>query len=48
MFSFIKKYTETLGGADLYGNVALVIFVMVFIGMLWVALKADKGYIHAK
>ncbi|MBK7148693.1 MAG: cbb3-type cytochrome c oxidase subunit 3 [Bacteroidetes bacterium] len=46
MFSFVKKYTESLGGAEFYGDAALLVFVIVFAGMLWMALRADKNYIH--
>lgn len=46
MFSFVKKYTESLSGADLYGDVALVVFALVFVAMLWFALRANKNYIH--
>lgn len=45
MFSFIKKYTESLAGVDLYGDLALVIFVVVFAGVLIVTLSANKEYI---
>jgi hypothetical protein len=46
MFSFIKKYAESISGIDIYPNVALAIFLVVFAGMIWFALKADKQYIH--
>ena len=45
MFSFIKKYAETIQGIDVYPKVAIFLFLLVFIGMIWFALKADKGYI---
>jgi hypothetical protein len=45
MFSFIKKYTESLAGVDLYGDIALVLFVIVFTGVLIVTLSANKEYI---
>ncbi|MFN8278463.1 MAG: hypothetical protein U0T84_13345 [Chitinophagales bacterium] len=45
MFSFIKKYTETLHGVDWCGDIALVIFVAIFVAMLYTALRADKTYI---
>lgn len=46
MFSFIKKYAESISGIDVYPNVALAIFLVVFAGMIWFALRADKQYIH--
>lgn len=46
MFSFIKKYAETLQGAEVYPKIAMVLFLIVFVGMVWFALKADKNYIN--
>jgi len=46
MFSFIKKYATGISGIDLYPKVALAIFVIVFVGMIWFALSANKDYIH--
>lgn len=46
MFSFIKQHAQTLGGVDVFGNVALVLFVMVFAGAVLFALKANKEYIQ--
>lgn len=46
MFSFIKKYAETMNGAVVYPKVAMFLFLIVFVAMVWFALKADKGYIH--
>jgi cbb3-type cytochrome oxidase subunit 3 len=45
MFSFIKKYAESLTGVDIYGDIGLVIFVVIFLGAVLFALKANKGYI---
>jgi cbb3-type cytochrome oxidase subunit 3 len=45
MFSFIKKYAESLNGVDVYGDIGLVIFVVIFLGAVLFALKANKGYI---
>ena len=45
MFSFIKKYAESLSGVDIYGDIGLLLFVLVFIGAVLFALKADKTYI---
>lgn len=46
MFSFIRKYAEGISGADIYPNIGIVLFMLVFAGMIWFAIKADKGYIH--
>ena len=46
MFSFIKKYAESISGIDIYPNIALAIFLVVFLGMIWFAIRADKQYIH--
>ena len=45
MFSFIKKYPETLNGVDIYGDIGLVLFVIVFIGAVFFAMKANKEYL---
>jgi len=45
MFSFIKKYAESLNGADIYGDIGLVLFVVVFLAAVVFALKANKDYI---
>jgi cbb3-type cytochrome oxidase subunit 3 len=45
MFSFIKKYAESLTGVDIYGDIGLLLFVIVFAGAVIFALKANKGYI---
>ena len=35
MFSFIKKYTETMQNANVYPIFSLLVFVTFFIGVLW-------------
>ena len=45
MFSFIKKYAETLDGVGIYGDIGLVLFVVVFIGVLVLTFTASKEYI---
>ncbi|MBX2902253.1 MAG: CcoQ/FixQ family Cbb3-type cytochrome c oxidase assembly chaperone [Chitinophagales bacterium] len=45
MFSFIKKYATGISGIDIFPDISLVIFVLVFAAMLWFALRADKKYI---
>ena len=46
MFSFIKKYAEGLAGVDVYGDIGLILFVVVFIGALLIALSASKEYVN--
>lgn len=45
MFSFIRKYAETINGIGLYPKLALFLFLLVFIAMTLFALKANKDYI---
>ena len=45
MFSFFRNYAATIDSVDVYPKVALFIFVFVFVGMIFIALKADKNYI---
>lgn len=45
MFSFIKKYAETMNDVAVYPKIALLFFLLVFASMIWFALKADKKYI---
>lgn len=46
MFSFIKKYATSISGVELYPKIALLLFVIVFAGMIWFVLRADKKYIE--
>ncbi len=46
MFSFIKKYAADISGIDIYPNIALFLFLVVFLAMILIALKADKKYIE--
>ena len=45
MFSFIKKYAESMNGVDVYPKIAMFIFLVVFVDMLLIVWKADKKYI---
>ena len=45
MFSFFRNYAATIDSIDVYPKVALFLFLFVFIGMILIALKADKNYI---
>lgn len=42
MFSFIKKYTETMQDANVYPIFSLLVFVAFFVGVLWYVKKMDK------
>ncbi|HLP50267.1 MAG TPA: hypothetical protein VK154_05245 [Chitinophagales bacterium] len=46
MFSFLKNYAATINSVDVYPKIALFLFLTVFIGMILIALKADKNYIR--
>ena len=45
MFSFIRKYAESIQGIEVYPKIGLLLLLIVFISMVVFALKADKGYI---
>ncbi len=42
MFSFIKKYTETMEHSAIYPIFSLLVFVFFFIGVLWYVKVMDK------
>jgi len=42
MFSFIKKYTETMGHSTIYPIFSLLVFVAFFVGVLWYVKVMDK------
>ena len=42
MFSFIKKYTETMQDANVYPVFSLIVFVTFFVGVLWYVKVIDK------
>jgi cbb3-type cytochrome oxidase subunit 3 len=42
MFSFIKKYTETMQDANVYPIFSLLVFVTFFVGVLWYVKVMDK------
>lgn len=44
MFSFIKKYAASINGIEVYPKVGLIIFGLVFIVMVWFAIRASKEY----
>ncbi len=42
MFSFIRKYAETINGAEIYPVISLTIFVLLFCAMLFYAWKLSS------
>ena len=48
MFSFIKKYTETMQEASLYPIFSLLVFVTFFIAVLWYVKVMDHKEVDAK
>jgi cytochrome c oxidase cbb3-type subunit 3 len=42
MFSFIKKYTETMDYSTIYPIFSLLVFVAFFVGVLWYVKVMDK------
>ncbi|MEY3208974.1 MAG: hypothetical protein ACOVJ8_11290 [Sediminibacterium sp.] len=42
MYSFIKKYTETMQDQNIYPIFSLVVFVAFFIGVLWYVMTMNK------
>lgn len=47
MYSFIKKYTETMSGQNIYPLFSLLVFVTFFIGVLWYVKTLDKKEVEA-
>ena len=47
MFSFIKKYTETMQEANLYPIFSLLVFVIFFIAVLWYVKVMDQKEVDA-
>ena len=45
MFSFFRRYAETIAGINVYPKISLIIFFVFFIALLVFVFKADKGYI---
>jgi len=46
MFSFFKRYAETIAGVNVYPKISLIIFFVFFIALLWFTFRADKKYIQ--
>jgi cbb3-type cytochrome oxidase subunit 3 len=46
MFSFFKRYAETIAGVNVYPKISLIIFFVFFIALLWFTMRADKKYIQ--
>ena len=47
MFSFIKKYTETMQEANLYPIFSLLVFATFFIAVLWYVKVMDQKEVDA-
>ncbi len=45
MFSFFKRYAETIAGVGVYPKISLVIFFVFFIALLWFTFRANKQFI---
>lgn len=43
MFSFIKKYTETMQDINFYPIFSMLVFVVFFVGVLWYVKVMDKS-----
>jgi cbb3-type cytochrome oxidase subunit 3 len=46
MYSFIKKYTETMQDKNIYPIFSLLIFVLFFLGVLWYVKTLDKNQVE--
>lgn len=46
MFSFFRRYAETIAGVNVYPKISLIIFFVFFVALLWFTFKADKKYIQ--
>ena len=42
MFKFIKQYTETIQGAQIYPLISLLIFFLFFVVLLWFVLNTQQ------
>ena len=42
MYSFIKKYTETMQEQNIYPIFSLLVFVAFFVGVLWYVKRMSK------
>ncbi len=47
MFSFIKKYTETMQEVNFYPIFSLLVFVAFFLGVLWYVKLMDQKQVDA-
>jgi cbb3-type cytochrome oxidase subunit 3 len=46
MFSFFRRYAETIAGVNVYPKISLIIFFIFFIALLWFTFRADEKYIE--
>ena len=47
MYSFLKKYTETMQDQNIYPIFSLMVFVVFFVGVLWYVKIMDKKEVEA-
>ena len=46
MFSFFRRYAETIAGINVYPKISLIMFFVFFVALLWFTFRADKKYIE--
>lgn len=46
MFSFFKRYAETITGVNVYPKISLIIFFVFFVLLLWFTFRASKSYME--
>jgi len=46
MYSFIKKYTETMQDQNIYPLFSLLVFVAFFVGVLWYVKVLDNKQVE--
>jgi hypothetical protein len=46
MYSFIKKYTETMQDKNIYPLFSLLVFVVFFVGVLWYVKVLDNKQVE--
>ena len=45
MFSFFKRYAETIAGVNIYPKISLTIFFIFFLALLWFTYRTNNEYI---
>jgi cytochrome c oxidase cbb3-type subunit 3 len=46
MFSFFRRYAETIAGVNVYPKISLIIFFVFFVALLWFTFRVDKKFIQ--